>query len=98
MKNAIYFRPEAEKDIEEAAIWYEKQRKGLGEEFIGEIERALEVMSDNPDMYAVVHRNTRRALIRRFPFAIYYRLEKDALVVVAIMHGSRDPKRWQKRT
>lgn len=64
MKNAIYFRPEAEKDIEEAAIWYEKQRKGLGEEFIGEIERALEVISDNPDMYAVVHRNTRRTLIR----------------------------------
>ncbi|MBL0716858.1 MAG: hypothetical protein JJV89_02305 [Desulfosarcina sp.] len=47
---------------------------------------------------AAVHRHTRRARIHRFPFGIYYRIEEESLVVVAVMHGSRHPKRWQQRT
>ncbi len=98
MNYTIHLRPDAEKDIEEAAIWYETQRNGLGDGFLDEILSAFETISDNPYIYAVVHRRTRRALIQRFPFAIYYRIEEESLVVVAVMHGSRHPKRWQKRT
>jgi toxin ParE1/3/4 len=54
-------------------------------------------MAENPYLYPVVHRDTRRALIRRFPFAIFYRIEPDALVIIAVMHGSRHPKRWRMR-
>lgn len=85
-------------EIEEAANWYEMQRKGLGHEFLDEVLRAFKTISDNPYTYTVVHRHTRRALTHRFPFAIYYRIEEESLVVVAVMHGSRHPKRWQKRT
>jgi plasmid stabilization system protein ParE len=49
-------------------------------------------------MYPSVGRGARRTLIRRFPFGIYYRTEKDGIVVVAVMHGSRSPRRWQRRT
>lgn len=98
MKYTVHIRPDAEMDIEEAAIWYEKQRKGLGDEFLDEVLNAVKVISENPYIYAVVLRQTRRALIHRFPFALYYRIEEDSLVVVAVIHGSRHPKRWQTRT
>jgi plasmid stabilization system protein ParE len=93
-----HLRPDAETDIEEAAIWYDKQREGLGHEFLDEVLSAFKTISDNPYMYAIIHRHTRRAIIHRFPFGIYYRIEEESLVVVAVMHGSRDPKQWQQRT
>ena len=98
MSLRIYLRPEAEADVEEAAVWYEKQREGLGGEFLDEVLSVFETISCNPSMYPVVHRHTHRAVIHRFPFGIYYRTEGKMIVVVAVMHGSRHPKRWQKRT
>ncbi|MGH8497384.1 MAG: hypothetical protein ACRERV_01015 [Methylococcales bacterium] len=49
-------------------------------------------------MYAVVDRATKRAVINRFPFGIYYRVENATIVVIAVMHGSRNPRRWKNRT
>ena len=94
----MHLRPEAETDIEEAARWYEQQRGGLGDEFLDEVSMTLAAISDNPRLYPVVHKDARRALIHRFPFGIYYRVEETAIIVIAIMHGSRHPKRWQRRT
>jgi plasmid stabilization system protein ParE len=94
----VHLRPDAETDIEEAATWYEKQLKGLGNELLDELLSAFETISDNPYIYNIVHRHTRRAMINRFPFGIYYRIEEESIVVVAVMHGSRHPKRWQQRT
>jgi len=94
----VHFRPEGEIDIEDASNWYEKQRKGLGYDFLGEVLTVCETFSENPNMYPAVHRHTRRAVMHRFPFGIYYRIEDKHIVVVAIMHGSRHPKRWKKRT
>ena len=98
MTLTVHLRPEAEADLEEAATWYEGQVAGLGEEFLNEALAAFDAISENPALYPVVHRCTRRALMRRFPFGIYYRAETNLLVVVAIMHGSRHPRRWQTRT
>ena len=98
MSYRVHFRLEAETDIGEAAAWYEKQCEGLGAEFLDEILCVCETISDNPKMFPVVHRYTRRAIIHRFPFGIYYRTEKESIIIVAVMHGSRHPKRWQKRT
>jgi plasmid stabilization system protein ParE len=91
-------RPEAEQDIEEAAAWYEQQRLGLGHEFLDEVLRVFEKLSGQPALYPEVHRETRRALTRRFPFGVYYRLQGQCIVVVAVMHGSRNPRRWKQRT
>ena len=57
----------------------------------------FEAISERPALYPMVHRQTRRALMHRFPFGIYYRVETALLVVVAVMHGSRHPRRWQSR-
>jgi len=91
-------RPEAESDIEEAAAWYEQQRLGLGNEFLDEILRIYATISEQPTLYPTLHRRTQRALTRRFPFGVYYRVEEECTVVVAVVHGSRNPDHWKKRT
>lgn len=93
----VIVRPAAEADIEDAFHWYEEQRAGLGEEFRAELRAAFNAIAENPLLFQVLHRNARRYLVRRFPYAIYYRLYPDAVVVIACMHGRRNPKRWQSR-
>jgi plasmid stabilization system protein ParE len=95
---AVYVRPEARDDIEQASTWYERQRPGLGDNFLEQVLDALDRIAENPETYPVVHRQTRRAVLRRFPFGVFYRVEDDAIVVIAIMHGSRDPRAWQRRS
>ena len=93
----LRLRPEAELDLADAAIWYEEQSTGLGHQFIDEVLTSFSTIAESPLIYPVVHRNTRRALMHRFPFGIYYRVDTSAVVVVAIMHGSRNPQRWKNR-
>ena len=98
MKSIVKFQPDAETDVADAAAWYENQRNGLGAEFLLEILSTCELISENPEMFPVLHRNTRRAVIKKFPFGIYYRAESDIVSVIAVMHGSRDPNYWKDRT
>ena len=97
MIREIRLRPEAEQDMTEAAVWYETQKQGLGHEFLDEILAMLSTITETPLIYPNVHRNTRRAVIHRFPFGVYYRVEEATIVVVAVMHGSRNPRRWISR-
>lgn len=97
MKRTVFFRAEAEADIEGAASWYEKQCAGLGNQFLNEILDMCGRIALNPDSFPVIHRETRRAVIRRFPFAIYYRITQEMIIVIAVMHGSRHPQKWQQR-
>lgn len=92
------FRPAAAADVEDAYRWYEAQQAGLGEEFLAATGVVIESMMANPELFPVVHRETRRALLRRFPYGIYYRIVDDQIVIVACMHGRRDPRRWQPRS
>lgn len=94
----VRLRPEAEQDLADAAAWYEEQRQGLGHEFLDEVQTTLATIAETPLMYPNVHRNTRRAVIHRFPFGVYFLVESAAIVVVAVMHGSRNPHRWKNRT
>ncbi len=54
-------------------------------------------MSDNPRQFPIVFKNVRRALLRRFPYLLFFVFEDDVLIVIACFHASRDPSRWQKR-
>ena len=94
----IVVRPAAAADIDEAFLWYERQRPGLGDEFLAAVQSTRDGIAAHPAMYPVLHRNTRRALVRRFPYGIFYRVYADVIVVVACMHARRDPTRWKSRT
>ncbi len=97
MSFELYVRPEAENDIQDAAKWYERQRKSLGGEFLDQVLIVFDILLENPAIYPVLHRNTHRAVMNRFPFGIYYRVEEETIVIVAVMHGSRHPERWRFR-
>ena len=98
MKLTVRLREEADRDVNAAAAWYEKQRRGLGHDFLDEVLSTFESIGDRPLTYPLLHRNARRALVRRFPFGIYFRVEHRTIVVIAILHASRHPRRWQRRT
>jgi len=98
VNSIVKFQPDAETDVADAAAWYENQRKGLGAEFLDKILSTCDVLGENPELFPVVHRNTRRAVIKKFPFGIYYRTENDFVSIIAVMHGSRDPNNWKDRT
>lgn len=91
-------RPAAAADIDEAFLWYEAQRPGLGREFLAAADTLIDAIAEHPLRHPVIRRNTRRALMRRFPYAMYFRVYDEVIVVVACMHGRRNPRRWQVRT
>ena len=97
MSRTLVLRGIAQREFDEAADWYDRQRVGLGAEFIDEVNRVLEDIGDQAELHAVVHEDLREALVRRFPYAVYFQAEPDRVVVVAIVHTSRDPSRWQNR-
>jgi len=98
VKSIVHFRQDAETDVADAAAWYETQRQGLGAEFLDEILSACNSIAENPQIYPLLHRNTRRAVIHKFPFGVYYRIENGLVTIIAVMHGSRDPNNWKDRT
>jgi plasmid stabilization system protein ParE len=93
----LRLRDEAVADLDEAAQWYESQQPGLGGAFLDGVTEAFQRLIDRPLAYPVIYRKTRRALLRRFPFAIFYSIEGSTILIVAILHGSRHPRRWRQR-
>jgi plasmid stabilization system protein ParE len=85
-------------DIEAAFRWYENQQTGLGLEFLDELRAAYDRIVDGPFRYSQLRSNTRRALLKRFPYAIYFVVEEQTIVVLAVLHTSRDPAEWQRRS
>ncbi len=93
----IRLRSEAEKDIGGAAFWYENQREDLGAQFLDEILDTLKAVAQQPSLFPVVYRGTRRALIHKFPFGIYHQISKKTVIILAVMHSSRNPQNWRQR-
>lgn len=89
--------PEAELDISDAYDWYESQRVGLGEEFLSSVDACMERICRQPRLYPCVYEEHRRALIRRFPYAIFFACTETAVTVYAVFHTSRDPGKWRHR-
>lgn len=94
----IIVRPEAEVEVQQAFDWYEEQSKGLGLEFLRAIEACLFGITRNPFAYTVAKvPNVRRALVRRFPYALFYLVNDDAIIVIAVFNVKRQPIDWTKR-
>ena len=93
----VRIRPEAEQDMSEAASWYEQQQRGLGQEFLDETLAVFMRLGEIPLVCELMYRSARRALLRRFPFAVFYTFEDDVVLVVGVLHGSRHPRHWMRR-
>jgi plasmid stabilization system protein ParE len=91
------FRPKTTEDIETARGWYEREREGLGDELLEEIRTTVQLVLAMPEAYPVIKRQTRRALVHRFPYGLFYRIVDDTIVFVACFHTSRNPDLWKRR-
>ena len=83
-------RPEARADIFDAARWYEDREAGLGIAFVGEIDAIFRRIEHGPERFRTAHKHLRLALSRRFPYAIYFGLETDGVVILGVLHQRRD--------
>lgn len=97
MSLPVAYLPEARDDINAAYHHYDSLGAGLGDRFLDALRQAVERIADNPDLYAILHRDVRAAPLRRFPYVIYYRAEPGQVLVVAVQHGRRSSKAWSGR-
>jgi plasmid stabilization system protein ParE len=91
-------RVEARVDLQQAAMWYEEQQPGLGGEFLDDFLATIDIIENRPELYAEVDTGIRRALLRRFPYAMYYHVEATHIQVIAIKHTHIDPSKRPSRT
>ncbi len=94
----VVFTQAARLELIEAQDWYESETTGVGRRFREAINAIAERMSVNPRQFPVVFKNVRRALLRRFPYSLFFVVDGDTLLVIACFHASRDPAQWQRRT
>ena len=94
----ILVRPEAEADLDEAYRWYERQREGLGNDFLLCVEEGIAKIKHTPQLYPIVYKNIHRLLIRRFPYGIFYITKESSIILLAVFHARRDPRQWKPRS
>ena len=93
----IRFDELARRELFETRDYYDDLVYKLGERFIIEVERCLNIIKTNPLAYPVIKQNVHKAVIIKFPFSILYQIEKDNIYVLAVMHQKRKPKYWAER-
>lgn len=97
MTRAPVFRPLAEAEAVEARSWYAARRAGLGDEFGAEVAATVARIVENPLAFPRARGETRRAVLPRFPYALYFRITDENIVVLAV-HGRQDSSRWHGRS
>ena len=97
MSLPIVLRTEAEEEFNEAFDWYEKRKIGLGVAFTAKIQAIVNEIARNPNPHAVVFSDIRKAVVRQFPYCVFYRPHLDRIEVVAVFHSKRNPSIWQNR-
>src|SRR5580658_7091607 len=91
--------PEAEQDVAQSYAWYEEQEPGLGEEFLRCVDACILSIRRNPKLHVIAHETYRRALVRRFPYTIFYEYEerRKRIVIYSVFHCAQDPEKWRGR-
>jgi plasmid stabilization system protein ParE len=97
MIEQVIYTTEAEADIAEAYQWYEDREPGLGEDFLRCIEACVTMLQRHPLMHRIAVDSFRRALIRRFPYEIFYEPEDRCLIIYSLFHCSQEPKKLRDR-
>lgn len=97
VKYRLVVRHPAKADIRAAARRYEWQQPGLGRAFVVQVDTALSRVAENPLQYRVLYRKARRAIVRRFPYGVFYRVEASDIVVFCVSHLHRSEASWKSR-
>ena len=94
----VITRLQAEVDITDAAVWYERQRTGLGHDFLAAVDTAITAAAANPFRFPRLRQRpeVRRVLTDRFPYRVFFIRRAGDIVVFRVLHGSRDEREWEE--
>ena len=97
MTSRLRIKPAALRDIQEIREDYERLSSDLAERFSSELLRVLEQIESMPTIYAPVDLNCRQVCLHRFPQVVTYMIDGETVVILAVLHGHRDPQLWKRR-
>ena len=97
MSLPVLLDPEARVEFDQGYDYYEGQRAGSGEAFADAVQVALDRIGSMPQLHRAVFGDTRRAVVRGYPYCVYYREEATRVRVLSVFHTRRDPNIWQSR-
>jgi plasmid stabilization system protein ParE len=97
MARRLVVHPQSDLDIQASAIWYEDQQAGLGARFLSELDLVFRRIGDNPRQFPMVEGEVRRALLRHFPYGVYFLTSSQDITVLAVLHLHREPDMWKSR-
>ena len=90
----VVYRRKVGRDLAGGFGYYEEQNEGLGERFLAAVDSAFDAIENYPEMFSRVHGEVRRAVLSKFPYAVFFRVEAKRVVVLTVLHTARDPKLW----
>ena len=90
----VVYRRKVGRDLAGGFGYYEGQSEGLGERFLAAVDSAFDAIERYPQMFSRVHGEARRAVLSKFPYAVFFRIEPKRVVVLTVLHTARDPKLW----
>jgi plasmid stabilization system protein ParE len=93
----VVFRVRARVELLEARAWYDEQQPDLGKRFEAAVEGTIDQIAETPLAFPRVDGETRRAIVRRFPYNVFFRVSRQDVIILAVVHGHRSPLRWQAR-
>lgn len=97
MSRRLLVRPEAQAEIDDAVSSYERRRPGLGARFLWELDRVLARAVESPSQFPIVEEAARRAIVKKFPYGVYFVVDAQAIVVLAVLHFRRRPESLRGR-
>lgn len=90
MKCQVTLRQMARLELSEAKLWYDSQLPGLGEIFLKEADKVLKKLEDSPEIFPLYYRGFRRLMMHRFPYKIFFRVNKNRVIIFRVLHTKRD--------
>jgi plasmid stabilization system protein ParE len=93
----VSFHPRASEDVESAQAWYEQRSLFAAAAFLQELSVAVQRIGEAPNQYPVAIHGTRRVVLERFPFNVFYRVVAGDVVIIALAHQKRRPGYWADR-
>lgn len=93
----VRFLKPAQFEVDDTVAWYNSQSRGLGIQFLDDIDRAIRRIAAYPLSSVEIERGLRRCLLSRFPYGIIYGVDSETIIVVAVAHLHREPRYWIDR-
>ena len=97
MSRPLRLTSAAKRDVFDARYWYLEQAPEIDEQFREDLSATMRRIEERPEMYPVVHQDVHRGNLRRFPYAVLYRIQPQGIQVIGVVHHARDPRRWKRR-